>query len=312
LTILEFRNNTVNPVISEQVIVSIVFDERNNRYINNIIPRSSSIVFPINTQVFAVRTKKYAGIQDYISLKQSGHHYYYESVDVANTSHAALKLYKNDNTTFDPYPTVSAKSIEKETGLKNLTLVADVDASALFDPINSISYDYLGVIPTANDKANAPKSIYSLYNVSATGASMLAGTDQGLWVYGDRWDELSDLGNSSRVYYIKSNGSTLNAGTDNNLWYGTASSTWTEDITFNQPQFDYIRGSWFGGTFEAFGKEDGLSFVWTPENATAFQSDHLALVDKKRVNGLYQDKHYQHLQLPRLQCQCLFLQTMAS
>ena len=290
LTILEFRNNTVNPVISEQVIVSIVFDERNNRYINNIIPRSSSIVFPINTQVFAVRTKKYAGIQDYISLKQSGHHYYYESVDVANTSHAALKLYKNDNTTFDPYPTVSAKSIEKETGLKNLTLVADVDASALFDPINSISYDYLGVIPTANDKANAPKSIYSLYNVSATGASMLAGTDQGLWVYGDRWDELSDLGNSSRVYYIKSNGSTLNAGTDNNLWYGTASSTWTEDITFNQPQFDYIRGSWFGGTFEAFGKEDGLSFVWTPENATAFQSDHLALVDKKRVNGLYQDK----------------------
>lgn len=290
LNILEFRNNTVKPAISEQVIVSIVYDERNKRYINNITPRTSSVVFPINTEVYAVRTKKYAGIQDFISLKQSGHHYYYESVDVANTSHAALKLYKNDATTFDPYPTISAKSVEKETGLKNLTLVSDVDASALFDTTNSISYDYIGLIPTENDKANNPKSIYSIYDASATGSNMLAGTDQGLWVYGNSWEQISDLGNSSRVYYIKSNGSTLNAGTDNNLWYGTASSSWTEDVTFNQPQFDYLRGSWFSGTYEAFGKEDGLSFVWTPEGASAFQSDHLTLVDKKRVNGLYQDK----------------------
>jgi hypothetical protein len=69
-------------------------------------------------------------------------------------SHIALKLYKDDANTFEPYPAISAKSVEKETGLKNLTLISDVDTNALFDTTNSISYDYIGLIPTENDKGD--------------------------------------------------------------------------------------------------------------------------------------------------------------
>ena len=59
LTILEFKVPKSNPVVSEQVIVNIVYDDRTKTYTNNIIPRASSYTFPINTEVYAVRTKKY-------------------------------------------------------------------------------------------------------------------------------------------------------------------------------------------------------------------------------------------------------------
>ena len=67
---MEFKVPKSNPVVSEQVIVNIVYDDRTKTYTNNIIPRASSYTFPINTEVYAVRTKKYLGIQDYISKKR--------------------------------------------------------------------------------------------------------------------------------------------------------------------------------------------------------------------------------------------------
>jgi len=290
LNILEFKVPNSNPVTKEQVIVNISYDERNKKYINTIVPRSSAITFPVNTEVYAVRTKKYLGIQDYLSKKQTNHTYYYESTDVSNTTKIGLSMIGVSSTIFDQYPTVSVKSFEKETGLKKMQLVSDVTGGGLFDDRSSVNTDYLGIIPSTADKPQSPKAIYSIYNASVTGSEMYAGTDSGVWKYTDTWQLIDSLDSSARVYYIKDNSSSsINLGADNGLWNG-ANDVWTADLTFTQAQFDYLTGSWFDGAFEAYGKEDGLSFVWTPSGATQFQSDHFKLVDKYRVNGLYKDK----------------------
>ena len=290
LTILEFKVPKSNPVVSEQVIVNIVYDDRTKTYTNNIIPRASSFTFPVNTEVYAVRTKKYLGIQDYISKKQTNQPYYFSSINVANTSDIVMRLGDGDQTYFDPYPTVSNKSIEKETGLKKLIYTSDI-ANDNFDNTASTNSDFIGLLPSVDDRPDPPRSVYAIYNPSFSGEKMYLGTDKGLWEYSNNWDIISHLGGASKVYYIKDASSSVYVGTDMGLWSGnTTDDVWTANITFTQAQFDYINGSWFYGTFEAYAKEDGVSFVWTPKGATQFQSDHVTLVDKYRVNGLYKDK----------------------
>ena len=290
LTILQFKVPKSNPVVSEQVIVNIVYDDRTKTYTNNIIPRASSYTFPVNTEVYAVRTKKYLGIQDYISKKQTNQTYYFNSINVANTSDIIMKLGDGNQTYFDPYPTVSIKAIEKETGLKKLIFTNDI-ANDNFDTTASTNSDYIGLIPSIDDRPDSPRAVYAIYNPSFLGNKMYVGTDKGLWEYSNNWDIISHLGGSSRVYYIKSISSSLNIGTDNGLWSGnTDDDIWSLNPSFTQSQFDFINGSWFDGTFEAYAKEDGVSFVWVPKGATQFQSDHVTLVDKYRANGLYKDK----------------------
>ena len=291
LTILQLKVPKSNPVVSEQVIVNIVYDDRTKTYTNNIVPRASSYTFPVNTEVYAVRTKKYLGIQDYISIKQTNQPYYFNSLNVSNTSDIVMTLNEGDQAYFDPYPTVSVKSVEKETGLKKLIFTNDL-ANNNFDNTASTNTDYIGLLPSVDDRADSPSAIYSIYNPSASGENMYLGTDKGLWKYFSNYDVVSHLGGATRVYYIKqSSGSNLNVGTDTGLWMGsTNDDIYSLNPTFTQPQFDYLSGSWYGGTYEAYAKDDGVSFVWTPSGATQFQSDHITLVDKFRANGLYKDK----------------------
>ncbi len=291
LTILEFKVPKSNPVVSEQVIVNIVYDDRTKTYTNNIVPRASSYTFPVNTEVYAVRTKKYLGIQDYISKKQTNQAYYFNSLNVANTSDIVMKLGDGDQTYFDPYPTVSVKSIDKETGLKNLIFTNDI-ANDNFDTTASTNTDFVGLLPSVDDRADSPSATYVIYNPSYLGENMYLGTEKGLWKYFSHYDVVSHLGGASRVYYVKiASGTTLNIGTDVGLWSGSTNDDIYElNPSFTQAQFDYLNGSWFDGTYEAYAKEDGVSFVWTPKGATQFQSDHVTLVDKFRANGLYKDK----------------------
>jgi len=291
LTILELKVPKSNPVVSEQVIVNIVYDDRTKTYTNNIIPRASSYTFPINTEVYAVRTKKYLGIQDYISKKQTNQPYYFSSINVANTSDIVLRLGSDDQAYFDPYPTSSVKAIEKETGLKKLIYTSNI-ANDNFDNTASTNTDYVGLLPTVDDRADSPSATYVIYNPSALGENMYLGTEKGLWKYFDNYDVVSHLGSASRVYYIKEySGNILYIGTDLGLWSGSKDDDIYElNPSFTQAQFDYLGGSWFDGTYEAYAKEDGVSFVWTPKGATQFQSDHVTLTDKFRANGLYKDK----------------------
>jgi hypothetical protein len=245
----------------------------------------------VNTEVYAVRTKKYLGIQDYISIKQTNQPYYFNSLNVSNTSDIIMTLNEGDQAYFDPYPTVSVKSVEKETGLKKLIFTNDL-ANDNVDDTASTNTDYIGLLPSVDDRADSPSAIYSIYNPSALGENMYLGTEKGLWKYFSHYDVVSHLGGATRVYYIKqSTGNNLNVGTDTGLWTGsTSDDIYTLNPTFTQPQFDYLSGSWYGGTYEAYAKDDGVSFVWTPSGATQFQSDHVTLVDKFRANGLYKDK----------------------
>ena len=291
LTILEFKVPKSNPVVSEQVIINIVYDDKTKTYTNNIVPRASSYTFPENTEVYAVRTKKYLGIQDYISKKQTNQAYYFNSVNVSNTSDIVTRLGDGNQTYFDPYPTSSVKAIEKETGLKKLIYTSDI-ANDNFDNTASTNSDFVGLLPSVDDRADSPGVTYVIYNPSALGENMYLGTEKGLWKYFNNYDVVSHLGSASRVYYIKEySGNTIYIGTDLGLWSGSKDDDiYSLNPSFNQAQFDFLNGSWFDGTFEAYAKEDGVSFVWTPKGATQFQSDHVTLVDKFRVNGLYKDK----------------------
>ena len=291
LTILQFKVPKSNPVVTEQCIVNIVYDDKTKTYTNNIIPRASSYTFPANTEVYAVRTKKYLGIQDYISKKQTNQPYYFNSLNVSNTSDIVMKLGNGDQTYFDPYPASSVKAIEKETGLKNLIFTNDLDNDN-FDNEATTNTDFIGLIPSVDDRADSPTATYAIYNPSSLGEDMYLGTDRGLWKYFDHYDVVSHLGGATRVYYVKkSSGNNINIGTEIGLWSGsTDDDVYALNPSFTQAQFDYLNGSWFDGTYEAYAKEDGVSFVWTPKGATQFQSDHVTLVDKFRVNGLYKDK----------------------
>ena len=182
LTILQFKVPKSNPVVSEQVIVNIVYDDRTKTYTNNIVSRASSYTFPVNTEVCAVRTKKYLGIQDYISIKQTNQPYYFNSLNVSNTSDIIMTLNEGDQAYFDPYPTVSVKSVEKETGLKKLIFTNDL-ANDNFDDTASTNTDYIGLLPSVDDRADSPSAIYSIYNPSALGENMYLGTEKGLWKY---------------------------------------------------------------------------------------------------------------------------------
>jgi len=240
------------------------------------------------TAVYAVSDAWSLGIEDKIYKIQSQQTYHMGSVNNVNHIKMDLAAQKATSTLFDVSPPLTS-TIDKR-GLKNLILTQNVASSGLFDTFNSISADYTGIIPSITDRATNPGAIFGIINPSQTGSDTRIATDKGIWIYNNnRWEQESNLNNSTRIYYIKSTSTTTyQAGSDNGLW--EKSSSWVSNATYPQTQYDYLTGSWGSGIFEAYGKSDGFAFVYRLTPTSNFTSDHFNLVDQHNVYGLYKDK----------------------
>lgn len=82
----------------------------------------------------------------------------------------------------------------------------------------------------------------------------------------------------------------LSAGTDRGLFLQSTGNSWALNPTYPQAIYDYQTGPWGSGTYEAFGKQDGLAFI-VPNSSGGFTSDHFDALDGKRVYGIFYGKY---------------------
>ena len=241
------------------------------------------------TSVYAVKDSWSLGIEDKITKIESQHTYHHSSVNNANHILLDLSLQKESPTLFDISPAAPSGSIDKR-GLKNLILTQDVVSGGVFDNFNSSSAAYVGLVPSVIDRATNPSAVFAILNPNKTGSNTRIATDKGIWLYnGTRWTQESSLDNATKTYYLKSTSDvSYIAGSDSGLYRKT--SSWVSDPLFPQIQYDYISGNWGSGIFEAYGKSDGLSFVYKASPTSTFTSDSFNLVDEHNVYGLYKDK----------------------
>lgn len=242
------------------------------------------------TSVYAVRDAWSLGIEDKISKIESQHTYHHSSVNNANHLLMELAVQKQFPTIFNITPAALPGYID-ERGLKNTILTQDVVGGGLFDNFNSTSAAYTGLVPSINDRSTNPSAIFAILNASQSGTNTKLATDKGVWSYdGTRWTQESSLDNATRTYFLKSiNNDEYICGADNGLW--RKGTNWTFDSTYPQIQYDYNSGSWGTGSFEAYGKSDGLAFIYKSSPTSEFTSDHFNLVDNHNVYGLYKDKY---------------------
>lgn len=256
------------------------------------MPRQSGtqITFPANfTQVYLVTVQNILGIEDIISKAQSNETYHLNSLGGANTlqlSIASQVAFPGLFTNFHGEP-APAYANEADRGPKD-AFFFDFTTNVL-DGRASSSTLFTGLEPTAADVPISPNVIFSIYNASSDGTNMRVGTDQGIWIYdGTKWSKDSALGVSAHVYFIglQDGSSLLQAGTDTGLWQQDNTGTWLFNPTYPQAVYDHLTGPWFGHTFSAYGKNDGLAFVDITGTNT-FISDHFDDLDSTNIYGLY-------------------------
>jgi len=259
---------------------------------------------PIGSQVFIVTPKTILGIEDKITQVQTNETYHFNSIANQNLLRFAMSMtnqYSNLYSNF--YNPISVSGTKSSLGLVNTVLLNLDQAPSPLDPKATNSSFYVGWIPSAADTPVSPQTIYNIYNPSQSGDGMIVGTDQGVWIYqNNTWNKQSILGGAARTYFFKHYtnglGNPLMVGTDNGAWLQTGNE-WSSDPTYSQVIFDYLSGNWntsdangnstISGTFEAFGKDDGLAFIYTKTGSSTFISDHFDTVDGYRVYGVYHD-----------------------
>lgn len=238
------------------------------------------------TDVYIVSIESVLGIEDYISIANSNQTYHLNSVIGANIARLALEADIREPGVYDNFFRDASPGYSADRGLKGALLFNSITDE--FDPRASSSTVFAGLEPSSSDSAFFPTTVYCVHNLSADGDGMRVGTDQGVWVYGnDKWSKESSLGAAGRVYFIEEREGLLIAGADTGLWQ-RAGGEWSLNATYPQSVFDRDTGPWFGTTFEAFGKNDGLAFVWQQEDG--FLSDSLPETRDKRVYGLWHSK----------------------
>ncbi|MBS1722316.1 MAG: hypothetical protein JSS66_04830 [Armatimonadetes bacterium] len=279
--LLEFRYR------SFQERTSVTVDPDTNRvYLAH--DRSGTNTFPADfTEVFLVEIRDVLGIEDVLSQATSNQTYHFNSLIGVDTIQMSMTAEEKDAGFYTNFSRSPGTGFLADRGPKSAyffnTLVDEFDTEA------SSSTVYAGLDPSDSDQPFNPRTVYVLQNATQSGDELRIGTDQGIWLFEDgRWKKESDLGGASRVYFIEERDGALNAGTDNGLWFRTGGQ-WTANPAYQQVIFDRETGSWFDGTFEAFGKDDGLAFVWTVDDEP-FTSDPFIAVAETRVYGLWHGK----------------------
>jgi hypothetical protein len=266
--------------------VAVVVDQQ-TREIHLTRPRSGDLLFPKTiTEVRLVTMQTVLGVEDELSLAHSNQTYHLNSMLVSNVLRYALQRKSDDVDLFARWTGEPAEGTEADRGMKGVYFF---DEPALIDEANSFAMATNQLLPSRFDVPTDPRSVTSL-NVAPSGGRV--GTDQGVWLTdGGKWRKESGLDGARFVYFVKD--SLL--GSDKGVYRRTGNA-WASDPTFPQPTFAHLTFPWFAGQAEAWGKSDGLAFVWNPARSEGeqsdppFQSDHFDLLRGKRVYGLYHDK----------------------
>lgn len=249
--------------------------------------KPTTLPLTAGSNVFISRPYNLLGIEDKLTLAKTNLTYHLDSV-----SHLNVYNLKNglDNVVpgFMDFPSYSNESL---TGI-NRGLVNTVALNSLsqFDPSATFIGYTFGVEPSKYDVATAPTNINLILSFSY-GSNPKFATDKGIWEYvrsQDKWVRVDTLDDSEIIYFADkqltdSNGAAnVYSGTNQGLYY-LADNQYTQNILFTEPQLSLNMGSWFTNAqntekrFEAYGKEESLSFVLrtknTQTNAVTFQSD---------------------------------------
>ena len=251
-------------------------------------PRTSTYSFPAGSQVHIVSLKSVLGIEDIITKGSSNEPYHLNSVAGGNVIQLALTAQTEYPNLFDNFSTSPMAGTEVDRGPRNAIFI---NGSTSFDPRASSSSLTEALEPSDADNPLSPRVGYAIHHPAVNGEGMYLGTDEGVWTFqSGAWKKESSVDDSARIYYLQSLGSGLILGSDKGLYRRSAEGSWSLDPAFPQTSFVRLSGDWFGGTFEAFGKEDGLAFVYSKAGVAGFTSDHFDAVDGKRVYGLYKDQ----------------------
>lgn len=272
---------------SFQERISVVVDPDNNRvYLAH--DRKGTNTFPADfTEVYLVEITNVLGIEDVISQGASNQTYHMNSLIGVNALQMSMTAEEKDANFYTNFSRNSAPGFNPDRGPKSAFFFNSIADE--FDALGSSSNVCSKLEPSELDVPYNPRSIYALYDVTQSGEGMRIGTDKGVWIYEDgRWKKESALNNSNRVYFIKNIDSILTIGANNGLW-SQVGGEWVPNSLYPQNIFAHTSGDWFDGTFEAFGKSDGLAFVWTVGD-NEFTSDPFMPVAENKVYGLWKSQ----------------------
>lgn len=272
---------------SFQERVSVIVDPDTNRvYLAH--DRQGTNTFPADfTEVYLVEITNVLGIEDVISQAASNQTYHMNSLVGVNTIQMSMTAEEKDANFYTNFSRSSGPGFTADRGPKGAFFFNSL--TDVFDALGSSSNVCSQLEPSEVDVPYNPRSIYALHDVTQNGEGMRIGTDKGVWIYEDnRWKKESALNGSNRVYFIKNRAGVLTIGANNGLWQ-RISGEWTSNSLYPQNIFAHESGDWFNGTFEAFGKNDGLAFVWNV-NDGEFTSDPFMPVAETKVYGLWKNK----------------------
>ncbi len=251
--------------------------------------KPTTLPLPAGSNVYVARPyDNVLGIEDKITLSKSKLTYHMDSVshaNVYNLSNALLNVVP-DLYTYPTYPNEVLVGVNR--GLQNtiaLSSLSDFDPSATF-----IGYTF-GVDPSSRDVAAAPSTINLILNFTY-GNNPTFATDKGVWQYirsNDKWLRVDTLDNSEIIYFAdvsltnSLNETNIYAGTNQGLFY-QYEGKYVQNPLFTEPLLSISMGEWYSSDnkfkkrYEAYGKNNSLSFVLRTENTQTgvvnFQSDY--------------------------------------
>jgi hypothetical protein len=272
---------------SFQERVGVIVDPDDNRvYLAN--NRQGTNVFPADfTEVYLVEIKNVLGIEDIISQGTSNQTYHMNSLIGVNTLQMSMTAEEKDSNFYNNFSRPPGGGFSADRGPKSSYFFNSLTDN--FDELGSSSTIASKLEPSEIDIPYNPRTVYTTNNITQSGAGMRIGTDKGVWIYeNNRWKKESPLNNANRVYFIKNRNDVLTIGANNGLWE-RINATWVNNTLYPQSIFAHESGDWFDGTFEAFGKNDGLAFTWTV-GSEAFTSDPFIPVAETKVYGLWKNK----------------------
>ena len=251
--------------------------------------KPTTLPLTIGSNVYVARPySNVLGIEDKITLSKTKLTYHMDSVshaNVYNLSNGLLNLIPN----LYEYPTYPNEILEGvNRGLQNTIAL---NSLTQFDPTATFIGYTFGVDPSSSDVAAAPSTINLILDFTY-GNNPTFATDKGIWQYirsNQTWIRVDTLDNSELVYFANQTlTNSLNqvntyAGTNQGLYF-QYEGQYTQNPLFTEPLLSISMGSWytesnkFRKRYEAYGKNDSLSFVLRTENLTTgeinFASDY--------------------------------------
>jgi len=247
------------------------------------------------------------GIEDKITLNETKTlTYHIDSVAHANVYNLYNAL-TNISSSIISFPAIQGENLKGvNRGLKNTISISNLSS---FDPSATFTGYTFGVDPSSSDVAAAPSTINLILDFQY-GNNPIFATDKGIWNYfrpSEMWNRIDTINNSKLVYFagknlVDSSGRSYTyAGTDLGLFY-QENGTYTQNPLFAEPVISISMGEWkFNGSnnvtkrYEAYGKQDGLSFVLrTTDSTTGATNLASDFFDGRTIYDIYYGTFYRY------------------